>query len=64
MKETDILSYQTLTIKPCSLREANEYVATHHRHHKPTTGHKSSMKGVDDTGKTRGVAICGRPVSR
>ena len=35
----------------------------HHRHHKPTRGHKFSI-GVSDNGALVGVAICGRPVAR
>lgn len=53
-----------MKIRPCTLKEANEYVAKYHRHHKPSTGHKFSIKVVDDNGNTIGVAICGRPVSR
>ena len=56
--------YVLLNIRPCSLREANEFVSKFHRHHKPTAGHKFSIKCVDDTGNVVGVAICGRPVSR
>ena len=56
--------YVLLNISPCSLREANEFVSKFHRHHKPTAGHKFSIKCVDDTGNVVGVAICGRPVSR
>ena len=29
-----------LTLIPVSLKEANAFVAEHHRHHKPVTGHK------------------------
>ena len=53
-----------IEIKPCSLKEANDYVANYHRHHKPSAGHKFSIKVVDENGQTHGVAICGRPVSR
>lgn len=53
-----------MEIKPCSLKEANEYVSAYHRHHKPSAGHKFSIKVADENGVTRGVAICGRPVSR
>lgn len=53
-----------LVIKPITLKEANKYVAEHHRHHKPTTGHKFSVCCRDESGILHGVAICGRPVSR
>ena len=52
-----------LSLVPVSLREANEFVRQHHRHHKPTVGHKFSI-GVREDGRLAGVAICGRPVSR
>lgn len=53
----------TLTIVPCALDEANAFVPRHHRHHKPTRGHKFSL-GVSAGEKIVGVAIVGRPVSR
>lgn len=52
-----------LEITPLTLKEANNFVQRHHRHHKPTAGHKFSL-GVRKEGKLVGVAICGRPVSR
>ena len=48
---------------PCSLREANAFVAQHHRHHKPDRGHKFSVALAQD-GKTVAVAIVGRPKAR
>lgn len=48
---------------PITLREANAFVAEHHRHHKPSRGHKFSIGLMDGT-RLVGVAICGRPVSR
>lgn len=53
-----------MIVKPCSLREANEFVTKYHRHHKASTGHKFSIKVTDESNNTIGVAICGRPVSR
>ena len=52
-----------LKLIPMPLREANAFVAEHHRHHKPVTGHKFSVGCVRD-GRLVGVAIVGRPVSR
>lgn len=49
---------------PVELREANEFVARFHRHHKPVVGHRFSLGVVDDSGVLRGVAIVGRPVAR
>lgn len=45
------------------LREANEFVAAIHRHHKPVTGHRFSV-GARIGDKLVGVAIVGRPVAR
>ena len=52
-----------LTLTPVSLAEANAFVAQHHRHHRPVTGHKFSI-GCTVDGRLVGVAIVGRPVSR
>ncbi len=53
-----------LSILPAELTDANAFVALHHRHHKPVTGHRWSAEVVDETGATRGVAIVGRPMAR
>lgn len=52
-----------LEICPISLAEANKFVADHHRHHRPVTGHKFSI-GCTDGERIVGVAIVGRPVAR
>ena len=52
-----------LELVPVSLKEANAFVAQHHRHHKPVVGHKFSVAASDGE-KIVGVAIVGRPVSR
>ena len=52
-----------LEVCPVTLKEANAFVAEHHRHHKPVVGHKFSI-GCTDGEKIVGVAIVGRPVSR
>ncbi len=36
-----------LEIVPMTLKEANAFVAGHHRHHGPVTGHKFSI-GLSD----------------
>ncbi|MEZ7521057.1 XF1762 family protein [Burkholderia vietnamiensis] len=61
----------SLLIVPTTLAEANAFVATHHRHHKPVVGHKFSIAVGDDMLMCRddqagicGVAIIGRPVAR
>ena len=52
-----------LKIIPLDLRSANAYVAEHHRHNRPTNGHKFSI-GVEKDGDLVGVCICGKPVAR
>ena len=52
-----------LTMRPCELREAKQFVTDTHRHHRAPQGHRFSLKATVD-GKTVGVAIVGRPVAR
>lgn len=58
-----------LTIIPLDLRQANAFVAEHHRHHGPVRGCKFCL-GVLEPGllpedaRLVGVAIVGRPVAR
>lgn len=52
-----------LSLTPITLREANAFVAAHHRHHQPARGCIVTLAVSDDVG-VRGVAIVGRPVSR
>lgn len=53
----------TLRIVPCTLKDACEFVAMHHRHHKPPVGHKFSL-GLASGDTLVGVAIIGRPSAR
>lgn len=46
-----------------TLKEANAFVESRHRHHKKVVGHKFSV-GAEHGGVFVGVAIAGRPVSR
>ena len=50
---------------PITLKFANAFVLKEHKHHKPVTGAKFWI-GIfcKDCGDCRGVAICGRPISR
>lgn len=48
---------------PLSLKEANEYVAEHHRHHKPVVRDKYRL-GAGLDGKLVGVVNVGNPVAR
>lgn len=52
-----------LEIVKVEFKEACDFVAAHHRHHRPPRGHKFSI-GVADDGVLVGVAMVGRPVSR
>jgi hypothetical protein len=49
--------------RPCELAEANAFVASFHRHNKPTVGHRFSI-GAEVAGELVGVCIVGRPVAR
>lgn len=53
-----------MRVRPCTLAEAKRFVDEHHRHNKAPTGHKLSVKLVDDEGATIGVATLSRPVAR
>lgn len=52
-----------LRIVPVSFSDACAFVAEHHRHHRPPSGHKFSL-GVATDGLLVGVAIVGRPIAR
>lgn len=52
-----------MKIRPITFRQACDFVAEHHRHHRPTVGCKFCV-GLYDNDKLVGVAICGRPVGR
>lgn len=53
-----------LTVIPCDLIDANEFVRRHHRHHQPIHTHKFSLAVIDDAAKVRGVAVVNRPAAR
>ena len=50
-------------LHPISLKEANSFIESYHRHHQPVIGHKFSLSACLGD-KVVGVAIVGRPVSR
>lgn len=54
---------ERLRVTPITLAEANEFIARHHRHHKPVLGHIFCV-AVSEGDDVRGVATVGRPVSR
>lgn len=54
----------TLFVVPVELKEANAFIAAHHRHHAPVVGHRFSIGAVDEEGVLHGVCVVGRPVAR
>ena len=52
-----------LELAPCSLEEANAFVAIHHRHHHPTPVAKFSIMATSGTAVV-GVVIVGLPKAR
>lgn len=53
----------SLGLAPCTLVEANEFVARHHRHHHPTPVAKFSIAAIDGS-RIVGVVIVGLPKAR
>lgn len=53
-----------MVIVPITLRAANEFVSAHHRHNKPSRGHKFSVGLNNSAGTLVGAAIAGRPIAR
>jgi hypothetical protein len=48
---------------PITTAEANEFIASHHRHNKPVRGARWAVGASDGEGLV-GVAVVGRPVAR
>lgn len=53
-----------MRVIPVTMKQANEFVLLHHRHHGRVRGCKFCIGAADDNGVLHGVAIVGRPVSR
>src|SRR5947207_4179625 len=54
-----------LRIVPLTIKQANAFIAEHHRHHKPVVGHRFSIAAVDlESNAIVGIAVVGRPVAR
>ena len=53
-----------LTLVPCTVAQANAYVAAKHRHHQPVTCSRFALAVADESGLIRGVTIVGLPVAR
>ena len=54
----------TLSLQPIAFAEAAAFVGLNHRHHRAPVGWKFGVAAVDETGKTVGVVMVGRPVAR
>jgi hypothetical protein len=54
----------SLRLAPCSLKDAQRFVAFHHRHLEPPIGHLWSTAAAADDGRVVGVIIVGRPTAR
>ena len=52
-----------VVVRAVELKDANAFVAQHHRHHKPAVGHRFSLGAFVD-GAMVGACIVGRPVAR
>ncbi|WP_417436930.1 XF1762 family protein [Idiomarina abyssalis] len=54
-----------LISKPITIRNANEFVKVHHRHHRPTSNNSGrwAIEAIDECGVTQGVVIAANPVS-
>ena len=50
-------------VRPIELKDANDFVAKHHRHHRPVQGHRFSLSAWNKDSLV-GVVIVGRPVAR
>jgi hypothetical protein len=53
-----------LKVVPLSLKQMNEFITQHHRHHKVIRGHRFSIGAIDGNGKLVGACSVGRPVAR
>lgn len=49
-----------MNVVPLKLREANAFIAAHHRHNKPVRGLRFAIGAVDG-GRLVGIATIGRP---
>lgn len=58
------MKQERLHLVPVSVREASEYVAHHHRTHKPPRGAILALAVSTPDGEVHGVAMLGRPVAR
>ena len=54
----------SLSVFPLTLAQLNAFVKAHHRHHKPTQGHRFSLGVWDSKQGMVGACSVGRPVAR
>ncbi|MDR0654630.1 MAG: hypothetical protein LBG12_15170 [Synergistaceae bacterium] len=54
---------ESMRICPVTLREARQFVKTHHRHNSEPSGHKFSI-GLKEDGQLIGVVTAGQPIAR
>lgn len=56
---------RVLAVRPITIREANEFIRGHHRHHRPTVRNngKWALACLNADGEVVGVAITATPVS-
>ena len=54
-----------INIKPVSIKNANEFIKTYHRHHRPTSRNSGrwALAAYDNENELIGVAIASNPVS-
>lgn len=52
-----------MRVIPLELKQANEFIEKHHRHHKKVQGHRFSIGVIDEAGELHGCAVVGRPTS-
>lgn len=53
-----------MIVLPLTLRQANAFVAQHHRHNRPVIGAKFAIGAAYDLEPMYGVALVGRPIAR
>jgi hypothetical protein len=53
-----------LSVRPCTLKQANDLVTAWHRHHYPVVSHRFSLRVEDEQGNVHGACIVSRPAAR
>lgn len=63
LRTVDLDPQAPIHLRPVSIKDASDFVAEHHRHHRRSQGAKFAI-GIHDGQALRGVALVGRPVAR